>query len=327
MKRRSRVTSMSMSIVALAIVGCGMPQRPAPPSLDEAELAPLEMEVASSVVDDLLDDNKRLANLEYALTTTSARRCGALARPQSGMLLSRDDFFEDRVMRDTARRMYDLDRDVRVMYVVPGSRADEAGIREGDEILEVDGEALVDSARFRAHLLGRSDRTSIAITLERAGERIDEVVDFEPGCPVVFKISDEFKMIARAPQRLMVRVPRGVLHLAGNDDVLAVVLAHELAHTCFDDDSRPWAEQEARADRTGLIIAAQAGYDVRGTVAYWERVAREYPWLIDAAPESKAPLRRGFGLFSHYGIGSRMAGIRSTIAEIDARIAAGQESP
>ncbi|MBW2294770.1 MAG: hypothetical protein JRG94_21025 [Deltaproteobacteria bacterium] len=125
----------------------------------------------------------------------------------------------------------------------------------------------------------------------------------------------------------MVIVPMGVMRLVDDDDALAVVLAHELAHALFDDKEESWPVQEARADRYGLLIAASAGYEVAGAVAYWEAVASEYPWLIDDGPDSSRPLWKGWHSYAHFGIAQRIAAIRSTVREIEARLAEGASSP
>lgn len=308
-------------------MGCGLSSRPRPPSLTAEEVAPIESDVASQAVENLIEENIRLINLEYALTTVSARRCGALARPQSGMILSGAKFFEDRVLRKTVSREYEIDKDLRVMHVVPGSSADKADIRVGDELLSVDGERLIESAELRMHLLKMADRSSIDVVVERNGVRTERTVELERGCPVVFKLTYGSDLTAQAWMQLVVLVTPGLLREVADDNVLAVVLAHQLAHTCFDDKSKFWAEQEAHADRLGLIIAAQAGFDVEGAAAYWEMVATEYPWLIDEAPKTRGPSREGFVGYTHYGIANRMAGIRKTVAEINARRAAASTAP
>ena len=325
---------MMRSTVLLAVlgmlIGCsasGVGRRPQAPTLTPEELGPIKSEFASLTVDHLIEENRRLINLEYALTTASGPRCGALSRPQSGMILSRSRFFKDRELRKTANRELNLDESLRVLHVVPGSSVDEAGVRAGDGLLSVDGKRLKESARLRKHLLKVSDRRAVDFVFERDGELLEKTIDLEFGCPVVFKLTDGFEMIARAPMQLVVVVTPGVMSEVEDDDTLAVVLAHELAHTCFDDKSKSWLEQEKRADRLGLILAAQAGFKVDGAEAYWERVAMEYPWLIDVAADNQGPMREGLEGYTHYGIGDRLSAIRATVSQIKARMATPVQQP
>lgn len=313
----------SFSIVLLVLfageLGCGVSARPKPPSVSKAEIEPLKADAASLTLDHLVDENVRLTNIEYALTTSSAPRCGSLARPQSGMILSGTRFFEDHELRKIASRELDLDKHLSVLHVVPGSAADKAGIQVGDVLVSVDSKQLKESARLRKHLLKLADRSVVDFELEKQGERVETTIELERGCPVIFKLTYDYELIVRAGVQLMVGVSPGVMNEIKDDNTLAVVLAHELAHTCFDDRSKTWLEQEMSADRLGLIIAAQAGFAVDGAEAYWREVAIEYPWLIDVAPENSGPMREGFEGYSHYGIADRLAGIRNTVAQINAR--------
>lgn len=324
-----RLPMVAVSMVAfVGIAGCVASNQPAPLLVHAHELAPVQAEIASERLNGLIELNKRLVSIEYELTTTSARLCGALARPQSGMILSRSGFFEDRMIRNTAGADHALGRDLRVLHVVRGSGADRSGIRLGDELLEVDGERLRESAELRSHLLNLADRVSVVFKVRRDGEDLQIQTELENGCPVVFKLLDRgFGLTASSTTRLVVSVTHGMLTMTEDDDVLAVVLAHELAHTCFDDKTKSWPAQEARADRLGLIIAAQAGYDVGGAEGYWERVALEYPWLIDEASKTDGGLRDGYRGFTHFGIANRLAAIRATVIEIQAQISEAAATP
>jgi len=283
--------------------------------------------VASRKIGHLIADNKRLRDIEYALTTSTAQKCGPLSRPRLGVLFFRADAFEDDAIRETVINEYALGEHLGVIYVVPGGSFDRADIRAGDQLLEVDGQATGTADEFLDLMLETSERESIDVVLQRGGERLERSVRLAAGCPVQFALSTNAQLIARRTTRLMVIVPMGVMRLVDDDDALAVVLAHQLAHALFDDDAESWSLQEARADRYGLLLAANAGYEVTSAVAYWETVASEYPWLIDDGPESSRPLWKGWHGYAHFGIGQRIAAIRSTVHEIEAHLAAETASP
>ncbi|MBW2390556.1 MAG: PDZ domain-containing protein [Deltaproteobacteria bacterium] len=283
--------------------------------------------MASRKIGHLIADNKRLRDIEYALTTSTAQKCGLLSRPRLGVLFFRADSFEDDAIRESVSEDYALGERLGVIYVVPGGSFDRADIRAGDQLLEVDGKATGTADEFLDLMLETSERDSIEVLLQRGGERLERSVRLAAGCPVQFALSTNAQLIARRTTRLMVIVPMGVMRLVDDDDALAVVLAHELAHALFDDKEESWPVQEARADRYGLLIAASAGYEVAGAVAYWEAVASEYPWLIDDGPDSSRPLWKGWHSYAHFGIAQRIAAIRSTVREIEARLAEGASSP
>ena len=83
----------------------------------------------------------------------------------------------------------------------------------------------------------------------------------------------------------------GILKLAGkDDDFVATVLSHEMAHALAHHASERVAraqthqnilrslsydrQQEAEADHIGVFLMAFAGYDPRKAVAFWERMAQ-----------------------------------------------------
>jgi predicted Zn-dependent protease len=64
--------------------------------------------------------------------------------------------------------------------------------------------------------------------------------------------------------------------LVQNDDELAAVLAHELAHNVLQHQSsanrkRSEREREVEADRLSLYLMDRAGFDPQASVAFWER--------------------------------------------------------
>ena len=214
---------------------------------------------------------------------------------------------------------YAVGDDLGVVYVVPGGSFDLAGVRVGDRLLELDGRKLRTSGEFRKLMLKISDSKPIKLLVGRDREQFEKTVPMQLGCPVVFKTTSGFSLTTRQSMQLLVSVPVGILRNIDDNDVLAIVLAHQFAHVLFDDENKPWPEQEGLADRCGLRLAALAGFSVTGAVAYWESVAKEYPWLIDEAPEQKSLLRKGYRGYSHFGIGNRLATIRATADEIEVR--------
>ena len=85
----------------------------------------------------------------------------------------------------------------------------------------------------------------------------------------------------------------GILKITGDDDdFLATVLSHEIAHALAHHSSERIARaqshqgvlkslsydrmQEAEADHIGVFLMPFAGYDPRKAVAFWERMARSH---------------------------------------------------
>lgn len=309
-------------LVTALVSAWGCARVPLPPEAAPKELDRTAAEVAATGVEQFIEHRARVLNIEYALTTGSAKRCGAL-RPQAGVLLFHPGTFTDDSVRKAANRDHALGQHLSVMHVVPGGSFDLSGIQSGDELLEIDGRKIRTEGEFSDLLLESSKRTSIQMLVQRGEEQLELPVQLVQGCPVKFVVSKagDYRICTGQVSKLLVYVPPGVVSFVKDDETLAVVLAHQFAHVLFDDPERSWREQELRADRYGLLLAAGAGFDVSNAVNYWEEVAVEYPWMIDDALNASGPLWKGFR-YSHYSIGSRIASIRTTVAEIAERRAA-----
>jgi membrane-associated protease RseP (regulator of RpoE activity) len=303
-------------LVCLAMVGLACAARPLPPEMNKQEIAVSVSDGAIKTIDDMVSERKRIHQIEYVLSTATAKRCGPLARPQSGVMLSKADSFEDQALRTAVRREFSLADNLGVIYVLPDSGFERAGVVPGDQLLEVDGAKIGSADAFLRLMLAEADRSSIEVLVSRGGRKFRADVPLDAGCPVKFTQGLHHRLTTSQYSKLLVEVPTGVLGFIDNDNTLAVVMAHQLAHALFDNDAKSWSEQEARADRIGLQIAGAAGYDVSGAVEYWEAVAMEYPWLIVESAREPGALWEGYINYSHFGIGNRIAAIRETAAKI-----------
>jgi len=303
-------------VLVTCLVSCVI--RPVPPELAPEEVRRSQDRLAKLRVASLVEDRRRLLEIEYALATATAQRCGALARPHAGVLLTQAEAFEDAALRESLVEDFDPGQHTTVVYAVPGGPFDRAGIRPGDRLLEIDGKSLDSPAHFIETLHETNELSLVEIRLQRGTAQQDVTVGLDAACPVLTSVSLSQRLITHQPRRLHVSVPLGVIRLLPDVDTLAVAVAHEVAHALFDDPGDTWLVQEQHADRNGLLLAAEAGFDPAGALAYWERVAVEYPWLIAAPSSAKgSPASEEFAGYTHYGIGARLQAIRATVEELE----------
>jgi predicted Zn-dependent protease len=136
------------------------------------------------------------------------------------------------------------------------------------------------------------------------GERIAETVKIEPLMREInlhvsdyrfeweFNVLEEKQVNAFCLPGGKVAVFTGLLHVAQNDDQLAAVLGHEIAHALAHHASERLArqeregggllaalhekkydrEQESEADHIGVFLMTFAGYDPRQAVTFWQRM-------------------------------------------------------
>ena len=187
-----------------------------------------------------------------------------------------------------------------VIGIMEGYIADLAGIRQGDIIKEVDGKKIKDSG----HVKFKAGRSSTVI-VERAGARLSFNVIPKEMPYVRIRLKQTSKINAYAKFTGIV-FTSGMVHFAEDEDELAIIMGHELAHLTskhlpknisvaalcgtlggLTGPLAPWTTQalyapysrknEREADYIGLIYAHNAGYDIEKGAVLWKRFALEIP--------------------------------------------------
>ncbi len=187
-----------------------------------------------------------------------------------------------------------------VVGVIDDYVADRAGIRQGDIIKEIEGKEI----RGSNHVDFKTGESS-TVVVERDGERLSFEVNPEEKPYVRIRLKQTGKINAYA-KFSGIEFTTGMVHFVEDDDELAVIMGHELAHLTakhlpksismatlcgtlggLTGPFAPLTTQalyapysrgyEREADYIGLIYAHNAGYDVGKGVALWKRFALEIP--------------------------------------------------
>ncbi len=178
--------------------------------------------------------------------------------------------------------------------------ADLAGIREGDIIKEIEGKEI----RNSKHVTFEPDKTS-TVVVERNNTKLSFDVEPEERQYVRIRLKETGTINAYA-KFSGIEFTTGMVHFVEDDDELAVIMGHELAHLTAKHLSKnltmatlcgtlggltgPFAPlttqalyapysrgNEREADYLGLIYAHNAGYDVEKGAILWKRFALEIP--------------------------------------------------
>lgn len=268
---------------------------------------------------ELIAKDLRLATVGYHLAKGSADFCRNKWR-NPGWVLHDERQYPDLGL---ARRVFIFRQPISIAALVVDGPAHRAGLIAGDGLFGVDGSVVwygpapkrhqpsserIDGLRdkFATRL---SEGRPIPFQIDTANGRRDFLLDSPAICASDFWVDARAKRDAGA-DGAWVRVTSGLIDYVQDDDELAAVVAHEMAHNLL--DHRPLIEAtksgktkiikatEAEADRLSVWLMANAGYDPEAAITFWQRYGKA----------------TGLGIFSaptHYRWQTRVAMLREEI--------------
>jgi hypothetical protein len=293
---------LSLAIVALPLAG--VPARGAP------------QDAAAKPYRDLHTVDRRLAIVADRLTTANAALCREL-QPATGMVLHAVDQYS--ADAPGVRAAFAFPAPVAVEAVVPGGPAATAGILPDDGVVAIAGQTLAAPApggaissatrdAAQALLAARPPAAPLSLQLRRGAALSTVTIHPRPGCRVAFEVLTG-NLIGASSDGRVVQLGSRLFELF-DDDQIAVVAAHELAHAIlrhrarleaagvtwgllaeFGRNGRLFRTTETEADLLGAYLLRNAGYDPRSAVRFW----REQGGKVDGGafrsrthPSSKA---------------------------------------
>lgn len=165
-------------------------------------------------------------------------------------------------MKRAARNALEVGESPVVLSVVPGSPAEQAGLRAGDVLLSVKGNPVrftgdqwssSAAKKLRAVLATSTSRDDVSMRIRRNGATRDIVVRPVAACGYDVLLADSDAINAYA-DGLNIIVTSGMLRFTDSDDELALVIAHELAHNAMGHSGK----KEVNA-HLGLVLDVLAG--------------------------------------------------------------------
>ena len=228
----------------------------------------------------------RVAVIGNRLSTANVAACVRRA-PQTGIVFHDLAQFSGKD-REAAAKTFGLGANPAISAVVPGSIADQAGLRAGDAIIALNDQPFgpVDPkdpyARI-ARIESATERGPTILAVARPGGPKSFVLAGTPGCASRVQVIPGRKLNARA-DGTYVQLTSAVAEYAADDNELAVIIAHEMAHNIhghkerLDRDGRSGANiraTEIEADMTSLKLLKTAGYDPKAAARFWQRFGKK----------------------------------------------------
>jgi beta-barrel assembly-enhancing protease len=250
-----------LACAALALAGVAA----APASPEPARVAAIQALTA-------LD--QRVAVIAYRLSTANLALCSAHA-PQTGVTLQELAQFSG-ADREAAAAT-GIRQAPTVTALVPGSPAFQAGLRLGDAVTAFNGRPLgpIDPKNAYARVAqieAAAEAGPLALTVDRPATLI---VHGAPGCRSRVQVVPGRKLNAWSDKAgLYVQLTDAVAREAADDDELAAIIGHEMAHNILGHDARKKA-QEIEADIFSLKLLKNAGYDPRAAARFWRHFGRK----------------------------------------------------
>jgi hypothetical protein len=269
----------------------------------------------------------RVATVAYRLSIANRSLCGDILVPQLGFVLHSAEQY-DPTDREGAKQAFGLEHHVGVMAVVAGSPAGVAGLKENDQLLSVNGQALdaipgpvpgrASVERAQGILAAAMKRGPVTLKISTSGGERRVTFAAESGCASNVELVARREVNAWA-DGARVMVSQGLLAQCATDDDLALVIGHEMAHNLLhhrsrlaaagisengllplsETGSREMRETEEEADRLAVGMGITAGYDLSAAETFLSRL------LISVTPVAA----------THPDPERRLALLRAAIAE------------
>lgn len=346
----SRIRSRWSAVVTLcAVAGC------VTPTTDRAELDDVVVEKERAlqrrlVIERELEYERRLARVAYPVLRAATPLCVNDLGRGIGFRFANSYSYEPEY-RIAAAEVLGVDDQVRVIDVSPDSAAAAAGLEPEAAITSING-AEVGAGRFALQAARRAlDEAAkaggpIEIVLSIDGEERAVSLLPDPICYFPVKLIDDDVINAFADGR-NIYVTRGMMRFASEDDDLALVISHELAHNAmahieaqrtnrmmgqvvdlaakaYGVDTRGVFTTiamrsrseafEAEADYVALYAMALAGLPIAEAADFWRMMAIEHPESIED----------GY-MATHPSTAERYVAIDTGIEEVIAKQSAGEE--
>jgi Zn-dependent protease with chaperone function len=246
----------------------------------------------------------RLTEVGWRLRLAATPRCPRLAA-DIGVSIDHAAAYPEPA-RAALMRELRLGDSPQVAAVASGSPAARAGIRPGDEVLSIQGADMsaalaqsADPALFADEVMDRlaalPPGRAATLVVQRGRAKLRKSVVPVAICASRTALETHGSLDAYSDSS-DIAVTSALIDFTANDDELALILGHELAHVILHaaaggQSADPLAAEQ-QADILGAGIARCAGYDMRRAAAFWPRFEAHDPLRRERLATHPSPGQR-----------------------------------
>ncbi len=335
--------------LSLLLLAACSPSTKAPSVSNEEALTEIRLQ-KHLAVQERMKQIERLYRIGMPILAANAPLCGKKVRPYHGLMLESLASVPESY-KDAMQIYYGLQNQLTVAYVVEGSPS-YGKLERGDAIVKANGKRIRSGSKglqdfYKAFWEdGRDVTLPIVLTVERGrkGTRQDVTIHPTASCASFLAFENDEEINARA-DGVNIIFTSGMMRFAADDDELAGIIGHELAHNArlhneygrvneflgrmlalvvesgtgmdFSDvladlGTDAFSQSfETEADYVGLYMLARAGYDIDNAINVQRRFAVNNPNSIHLAGSS------------HPSSALRFLSMKKTVAEIREKQAKG----
>ncbi len=338
-------TMLLICLACFLVSACAPKTRTPTISAEDAQAEALRQ--MNMAVTEGVNLSARLSRVAFPVLSTSVKACDDDAILYAGFHGKTSAGLND-LAKTSWGTLYGVDEKLTVISIVPGSPADKAGLKLRDKIIMVNGEkkGLFGTLADRVKTWGKGDNKNLKLRIQRGVEHLDITIEGVKACYPGIKIqaTDDVNAFADGSK---IYITKGMLKFVQDDDELALVIAHEMAHNTMghalsklgnrilgtilditvqvltgvstggagaNAASMAYSQEfEAEADYVGSYYAAKAGFDVSGAAGLWRRMATAHPNAINLQGST------------HPSTAKRFLAIKKAVEEIEQKKASGRE--
>ncbi len=266
---RPRLVAVLIAPVMLGLAACAGPVTVGP-SVSASALARETALQQQMIFERAMKDEARVYSLAFPLLGANAEYCDTYTRPVLG-LSAWNIHSVSRTYQPAANSLYGLDERLIVKTIARKSPAQKAGLLSGDIIESINGQAVSGktAARTFDSVVQDSNGQPVKVGIKRDGVAQTLTVAPITACNFPLRVDHESKAINAYADGKQIVITRGMIRFADNDEQLALVIAHELAHNALTHVSK--LQQNAMAGSLGGLLVdgifAAGGVSTNGQFA------------------------------------------------------------